>query len=106
MYDDVMYKGRFVWNRLKNVLNQKNHHISFENAAAVFEDPFYVEEYDEANSDHEDRYNLTGFLKDWHYITVSFTMRDNLIRIFSARKADGEEEGAYDDNVRTYFGKR
>ena len=84
----------------------KNHHISFENAAAVFEDPFSVEEYDEANSVYEDRYNLTGFLKDWHYITVSFTMRDNLIRILSAREADGEEEGAYDDNVRIYFGKR
>ena len=106
MYDDVLYKGRFVWNRLKSVLNQNNHHISFESAAAVFEDPFYIEEYDEANSDYEDRYNLTGFLKDWHYITVSFTMRDNLIRIFSAREADREEEGAYDDNVKTYFGKR
>ena len=76
MYDDVLYKGRFVWNRQKNVLNQRNHHISFENAVAVFEDPFYIEEYDEANSVYEDRYNLTGFLKDWHYITVSFTMRD------------------------------
>jgi uncharacterized DUF497 family protein len=106
MYDDVLYKGRFIWNRLKNVLNQKNHKISFENAVEVFEDPFCIEEYDEANSDYEDRYNITGYLKDWHYITVSFTMRDNLVRILSAREADGEEEGAYDKNVGNYFGRR
>ena len=106
MYNDVLYKGRFIWNRLKNALNQKNHRISFESAVDVFEDPFYVEEYDEANSDYEDRYNITGYLKDWHYITVSFTMRDNLIRIFSAREADAEEEGAYDENIGTYFGER
>jgi uncharacterized DUF497 family protein len=46
MYDDVLYKGRFIWNRLKNILNPKNHKISFENAVEAFEDPFYVEEYD------------------------------------------------------------
>jgi uncharacterized DUF497 family protein len=106
MYDDVLYKGRFIWNHLKNVLNQKNHKMSFENAVEVFEDPFYIEEYDEANSGYEDRYRITGYLEDWHYITVSFTMRDNLIRIFSAREADGEEEGAYDENVRNYLGRR
>jgi uncharacterized DUF497 family protein len=65
-----------------------------------------VEEYDEVNSGYEDRYNITGYLKNWHYITVSFTIRDHLIRIYSAREADGEEEGAYDENVRNYFGKR
>ena len=68
MYNDVLYKGRFIWNRLKNVLNQKSHRISFENAVEVFEDPFYVEEYDEANSAYEDRYSITVYLKDWHYI--------------------------------------
>ena len=40
------------------------------------------------------------------YITVSFTLRDNLTRIFSARKADIEEEEAYDENIRRYIGER
>ena len=40
------------------------------------------------------------------YITVSFTLRDNLIRIFSAREADYEEEGAYNENIRRYIGER
>jgi uncharacterized DUF497 family protein len=38
-------------------------------------------------------------------MTVSFTLRDNLTRIFSARKADIEEEGAYDENIRRYLGE-
>jgi uncharacterized DUF497 family protein len=40
------------------------------------------------------------------YITVSFTLRDNLTRIFSAREADVEEEGAYNENIRRYIGER
>jgi uncharacterized DUF497 family protein len=105
MYDDVIYHGRFIWNRLKAEANQRKHGITFEKATEIFDDPFFIEEYDEENSENEDRYNITGFVKDM-YITVSFTLRDNLTRIFSARKADIEEEGAYDENIRRYIGER
>ena len=105
MYDDMVYNGRFIWNRLKAEANQRKHGILFEHAAEVFDDPFFVEEYDEEYSENEDRYAITGFVKDT-YITVSFTLRDNLTRIFSARKADIEEEGAYNENIKRYIGKR
>ena len=105
MYDDVIYHGRFIWNRLKAEVNQRKHGITFEKATEIFDDPFFIEEYDEENSEYEDRYNITGFVKDM-YVTVSFTLRDNLTRIFSARKADIEEEGAYDENIRRHIGKR
>ena len=102
---DIIYKGRFIWSTLKSAANQKKHGISFEKATEVFDDPFFIEEYDEENSENEDRYNVTGFLKN-RYITVSFTFRDNLTRVFSARKSDNEEEGAYDENIRRYIGER
>ena len=105
MYDDIVFNGRFIWNRLKAEVNQRKHGITFEKATEVFDDPFFVEEYDEENSDNEDRYNITGFLRNM-YVTVSFSFRDNLTRIFSARKADIEEEGAYDENIRRYIGER
>ena len=105
MYDDVIYNGRFIWNRLKAESNQRKHGITFENASEVFDDSFFVEEYDEGNSEYEDRYNATGFVKG-SYITVSFTIRDNLTRIFSAKKADSEEEEAYDETIRRYIGER
>jgi len=105
MYDDVIYKGRYIWNRLKAEINCRDYKITFEKATEVFDDPFFVEEYDEANSVNEDRYNITGFVKGM-YTTVSFTLRDNLTRIFSAREADGDEEEAYNENIRRYIGER
>ena len=105
MYNDVIFNGRFIWNKLKAEVNQRKHGITFERATEVFDDPFFIEEYDEENSENEDRYNITGFKRDM-YITVSFALRDNLTRIFFARKADIEEEGAYDENIRRYIGER
>jgi uncharacterized DUF497 family protein len=105
MYDDVIYNGRFIWNRHKAEINLREHGITFEKATTAFDDPFFVEEYDEENSLSEDRYNITGFVKGM-YMTVSFTLRDNLTRIFSARKADNDEEEAYNENIRRYIGER
>jgi len=103
--DDVIYKGRFIWNRLKAQANERKHRISFEKATEVFDDPFFIEEYDEEHSGNEDRYNIVGFVEGKHII-VSFTLRDNFVRVFSARKADAEEEGAYDAHIRRYIGER
>ena len=36
MYDDVVYKDKFIWNRSKNELNKKRHKINFENARKYF----------------------------------------------------------------------
>ncbi|MCL2602307.1 MAG: BrnT family toxin [Treponema sp.] len=105
MYNDVVCKGRFVWNRLKAEANHRKHGIPFERAIEVFDDPFFIEEYDEEHSENEDRYNIVGFVKGIHII-VSFTLRDNLVRVFSARKADTEEEEAYDEHIRRYSGER
>jgi uncharacterized DUF497 family protein len=55
MHDDVIYKGRYIWNRLKNEKNKQDHGIAFEEASEVFDDPFAVEEYDTANSDPEEQ---------------------------------------------------
>ena len=58
--DDVIYKNRYVWNRFKNDLNQRKHHLSFQPASLVFDDPFHIEEFDEENSTMEERFNVTG----------------------------------------------
>jgi uncharacterized DUF497 family protein len=86
MYD-IVYKCRFVWNRLKAEANRKKHSgMTFEKGSEAYDDPLAVEEYDEVNSEGEDRYNRTGIAGDT-YITVSFTMRGNLARIISARRS-------------------
>jgi len=105
MYDDVVYEGKFVWNRSKNELNKKRHKISFETASLAFNDPLAMIVYDFVNSAFgEDRYRLTGFVSHSFFVTVSFTPRMELARIFSARKADEKEKEEYIENARRYFG--
>jgi uncharacterized DUF497 family protein len=109
MIDDVIYKGRYIWNRKKNELTKKQHEgLSFETAVIIFDTPFIVIEYDEKNSGDEDRYKVRGYLgaSGFSYITVTFTNRGDMKRIISARKADSEEQEVYNENVRWNFGIR
>jgi uncharacterized DUF497 family protein len=101
MYDDVIFKNRFIWNRDKNEINKRKHLISFENASDVFDDVFAVVVYDHENStDNEHRYRITGYIQSRpSFVTVSFTQRA-LTRIFSARKANPYEKGDYYANVK------
>lgn len=105
MYDDVIYKEKFIWNRVKSEKNKKDHKISFETAALAFDDPLAVVVYDFENSYSEDRYNLTGFgMFHPDPLTVSFTPRMELTRIFSAGKADEKEKEEYFENARRIIG--
>jgi uncharacterized DUF497 family protein len=100
MYDDVVYKGKYIWYAHKNEINKRKHHISFEIASDVFNDPFYMEVFDDENSVDEDRFRITGTvtgLVGGSYLTVSVTYRDSLIRIFSARDAVPEEIRSYNE---------
>jgi uncharacterized DUF497 family protein len=106
MIDDVVYNGRYIWNRQKNERNKNEHHISFETASQIFDKPFFIIEYDEKNSVDEDRYNGTAYLDGFSYVTVTFTDRNDMKRIISARRADSEEIEAYNENLRSIIGDR
>ncbi|WP_461247349.1 BrnT family toxin [Treponema sp. R6D11] len=107
--DDVIYKNRYVWDRYKNDLNQRKHHLSFETASLVFDDPFYIEEFDEENSVAEERFNVTGSvtgLINNALVTVSVVYRGDLIRIFSARDADTLEVRDYYEQLQGYLNEQ
>ena len=104
--DDVIYRNRYVWNRYKDDLNQRKHHLSFETASLAFDDPFHIEEFDEENSISEERFNITGSvtgLINDTLVTVSIVYRGDLIRIFSARDAGPEEVKDYCEQFQNYF---
>jgi len=104
--DDEIYKNRYVWNRHKNELNKRKHHLSFETASLVFDDPFHVEEFDEENSAAEERFNVTGSvtgLINNTLVTVSVVYRGDLIRFFSARDADSSEVRDYYEQFQKYL---
>jgi uncharacterized DUF497 family protein len=89
----------------KAAVNIRKHKIRFEDAAEVFRDPLNVEEYDEEHSDeYEARYFKTGIINGREIITVSFTMRGELIRFFSARSADSEERSMYAEHAKRHIG--
>lgn len=78
-----MEKVYFEWDETKNRQNQKKHGISFGLAQYAFTDPKRVIAEDLDHSQDEKRYYCFGKVGEG-IITVRFTYRGNIIRIFGA----------------------
>ena len=86
---------KFEWDEYKNIINKEKHKISFETAAYVFDDPYYIEMFDFEHSIDEDRYIAIG--KVGEVLFVVFTERKDTIRLISARLATNAERSLYYD---------
>ena len=73
----------FEWDEKKNKENQKKHDISFELAQYAFADPDRIIAEDLDHSNKEKRYYCFGKV-DGGIITVRFTYRKRIIRIYGA----------------------
>lgn len=78
-----MDKTRFEWDEAKDRLNQRKHGVPFALAQYAFADARRVVLEDEDHSAHERRFYCLGRVGDG-ILTVRFTYRDNVIRIFGA----------------------
>ena len=83
------------WDGSKNLLNQRKHRVSFEEAATVFADPLeiMIDDPDHARSEH--RFISIGESFKLRLLVVSYTERGNRIRIINARKPTRRERRAY-----------
>ena len=82
----------------KNQSNIAKHGISFITASKAFDDPNALVNYDDYHSDYyEDRYNLIASVND-HILFIVYTMRDEAVRIISARPATKRE-------IERYYGR-
>jgi len=97
-----MNKLRFKWDKLKEKANIKKHGVSFDEASAVFYDENALQFFDPDHSESEDRFILLGISFKLRVLVVCHCFResDTIIRILSARKADGDEENEYWRNRR------
>ncbi|MCP9494836.1 MAG: BrnT family toxin [Pyrinomonadaceae bacterium MAG19_C2-C3] len=86
----------FEWDEDKNVENIKKHGVSFEEAELAFQDENAVELFDELNSDEEIRFQIIA-LSPARLLFVAFTIREENIRIISARKADAKQVKIYNE---------
>ena len=78
-----MKTTQFYWDDEKDVLNREKHGISFYLAQRAFADPKRVIAEDIKHSSDENRFYCIGKVDDG-IITVRFTLRNNVIRIFGA----------------------
>jgi uncharacterized protein len=87
---------QFEWDSEKANSNRKKHGISFDEARTVFADPREMTIFDADHSEDEDRYVSMGLSGLGRVIVVSYTERDDRIRIISARVASRRERTQYE----------
>jgi hypothetical protein len=78
-----MAKESFEWDPGKDLINQTKHGVSFAEAQHAFADPDRVIAEDLSHSEGEERYYCFGKIGDG-VMTVRFTYRHSIIRIFGA----------------------
>jgi hypothetical protein len=86
----------FDWNPEKALINQKKHQVSFVEASTVFNDPLAMTFDDPSHSISEQRYITMGFSDQNRLIVVSYTERNDKIRIISGRLATPREKRFYE----------
>jgi uncharacterized protein len=90
----------FIWHPDKAKANLKKHAVGFPEARTVFKDPFAQIMYDPDHSEDEHRQIIIGYSNKNRLLFVSFHERDNgVVRLISARKADGEERRLYEQKA-------
>lgn len=86
----------FEWDPAKAEENLRKHGVSFPEAASAFADELSLSRVDEAHSEHEERYVLTGLSVRQRLVVVAHTERGETVRIISARLATPREKRAYE----------
>jgi uncharacterized protein len=84
----------FEWHDDKARQNFLKHGVTFDEAKAVFSDPFSFTRYDDRFDYGEDRLVIIG-MSAARVLYVVAVERDGPIRIISARKATREEANVY-----------
>jgi len=78
-----MSRTRFEWDEEKDLSNQAKHNVSFALAQRAFLDPHRIIVEDVDHTKEEERFYCIGRVDDG-IMTVRFTFRDNVIRIYGA----------------------
>jgi uncharacterized protein len=88
---------KFEWDPKKAAANLQKHGVSFDEAAAVFGDPFAGTIQDPTHSTAEVRFVTIGMTPTQRLIVVVHTDRDDQVRIISARPATRAEKKKHEE---------
>lgn len=90
---------KFDWDKEKDLQNYKKHKISFNMAIGAFYDDYRIERFDKLHSFSEDRFILIGKVDQSNEIVfIVYCIREDIIRIISARIANSKERRDYYDS--------
>lgn len=87
----------FEWDTNKSTVNLSRHSVSFDEAKTAFQDPFYVVFDDPDHSFQENRYIAIGQSAQHRLLFISYTERENAVRLISARNATRSERELYEE---------
>lgn len=94
-----MQDERFEWHDRKARTNLRDHGVTFGEASRVFDDLRAVDSFDDSMDYDEERSIVIG-LAGSRLLVVIYTMRDERIRIISAREPGTHEQKRYFDQGR------
>ena len=84
----------FEWDERKARANLRRHNVDFADAVAVLEDQLAITIADDTSD--EERFVTVGCDVLGRILVVVYTVRDNQIRLISARKATRQERRRYE----------
>lgn len=91
----------FVWDKGNIDKNYKKHKVANKEAEEVFENkPVFIFE-DEKHSISEKRYMIWGKTDKERTLTIFFTIRNDQVRIISARDMHKKERRNYEEKIKT-----
>ncbi len=95
-FEFLLNEIRFGWDAAKASANLKKHSVSFESACEVFSDPF-LKVVEIELVDNEQRETVIGLNLEWRTLYVVYVMREESIRIISARLTTKAERNDYEN---------
>lgn len=95
MLDNAQNEG-FDWNKGNLDKNWFRHKVTNSECEEIFFNLPLVMESDQKHSQAESRYYALGKTNDKRLLFASFTIRNNLIRIISARDMSRKERESYE----------
>lgn len=89
----------FEWDPSKARTNLKDHAVSFDEAATVFDDVLGITIFEPDHSEAEDRFILFGRSAMNRILLVVHTDRHEVVRIISARELTRNERKEYEKEI-------
>lgn len=84
----------FAWDENKARTNERDHGVTFQEAAEAFFDPFY--QSGDASRNDESRQFIIGYSTTLRLLLVVYVERETRVRLISARRATRQERMLYE----------